>query len=498
MKKSLLTFLFVILSYIGFSQIQTLSEKQLTIDVEDAVTIKPYKNNGFILVQKAYNEESKKINIWRFTLYGYDLSEVWTKEISLDRYFYFNKIDFYEGNIFIVFNYSSSGEYSSTTEFAIATIGTDGAVSKKEFELKKTPYRSGFIFIDGAYYFNTTSTKSFKSYENLYKIDASTLVLTQKSMDVPEKTTVTRSFSSGNTIYYRVTSMNFSMGMTSKKPEYDYLYSVVDNEIVEKMPIRLGDETYFDNLSMVSLDSSHNYFLGISKKWIKGNRSDAENYDYNLFLNKVSPDELGVFKNLEKKYMYELASKREIAVKNGGFGSEKKLSDNNYVISSAFRYNNKNFLVFDKYQTKLEHQSQNKYSVTYLFTNSLIWCFDDEGEIEWTKNIEYSIISDNLEPKTKAFPYKNNTIAFIGEFEKEVTLLTLSMDGDVIDGSEQYSTLKVLDMDEDLILKNSITPLDSNKYLVWQKENVTYEQAKLKKKKKIYTIGLNLKVIEIK
>ncbi|HNQ44730.1 MAG TPA: hypothetical protein PKI59_09880, partial [Candidatus Cloacimonadota bacterium] len=47
------------------------------------------------------------------------------------------------------------------------------------------------------------------------------------------------------------------------------------------------------------------------------------------------------------------------------------------------------------------------------------------------KNIDYSIISDNLEPKTKAFPYKNNTIAFIGEFDKEVSLITLSMDGDV-------------------------------------------------------------------
>ena len=99
--------------------------------------------------------------------------------------------------------------------------------------------------------------------------------------------------------------------------------------------------------------------------------------------------------------------------------------------------------------------------------------------------------------KTKAFPYKNNTIAFIGEFEKDVTLITLSMDGDVIDGSEKYKTLQVLDMDEDLIYKNSITPLFGNKYLVWGKENVTEEQAKLKKKKKIYTMGLNLKVIEI-
>ena len=178
-------------------------------------------------------------------------------------------------------------------------------------------------------------------------------------------------------------------------------------------------------------------------------------------------------------------------------GSEKKLTDNNYVISSTFRYNNKNFVVFDKYQTKLEIISQHKYIMNYLFTNSLIWCFDDEGEIEWTKNIDYSIISDNLEPKTKAFPYKNNTIAFIGEFDKEVSLITLSMDGDVLDGSEKYPTLKVLDMDEDLVYKNSITPLFGNKYLVWRKENVTSEEAKMKKKKKIYTIGLNLKVIEI-
>jgi hypothetical protein len=496
MKKRLLTIVFITLSFVSFSQVEVLSEKQLTIDIEDNVTIKPYKNNGFILVQKAFNEESAKINIWRFTLYNYDLSPVWVKEVRLDRGYLYNRMDFYEGNIYLVFNFNSSGQ-SYTSEFAISAINADGGVNTKEFELKKTPYRSGFVFIDGAYFFNTTATKSFKSYENLCKIDVSTMTLTQKAMDVPEKTTVIRSFSSGNTIYYRVTSSNYSMGLSSKKPEYDYLYTVIDNEIVEKMPIKLGEETFFDNLSMISSDSAHQYFLGITKKWIKGNRGDDENYDYNLFINNVSPNELGPFKSLEKKYLYELASKREIKLKNGGFGSEKKLSDNNYIISNVLRYKNKNLVVFDKYQSKLEVQSQNKYTITYLFTNSLIWCFDDEGEIEWTKNIEYNIISDNLEPKTKLFPYKN-ALGFIGEFDKEVTLITLSPDGDVVDGSEKYKTLDVLDLDEDLILKNSITALDNNKYLVWQRENVTYEQAKLKKKKKIYTIGLNLKVIGVK
>jgi hypothetical protein len=328
-------------------------------------------------------------------------------------------------------------------------------------------------------------------------IDLETMNLSQKPMEVPENCHVIRSFFAGNTNFYRVSTIDKSIYGSNKKPEYDCLYSVTGNEIVGKLPLKLGTETNFDNLSMVSTDSTHNYFLGISKKWIKGDRDNNENYDYNLFLNKVTPTELEPFRNLDKKYLYELASKTEIAVKNGGFGSEKKLTDNNYVISSAFRYNNKNFVVFDKYQTKMELITNSKYIMNYLFTNSLIWCFDDEGEIEWTKNIDYSIISDNLEPKTKAFPYKNNTIAFIGEFEKGVSLITLSLDGDVLDGSEKYPTLKVLDMDEDLVYKNSITPLFGNKYLVWSKENVTSEEAKMKKKKKIYTIGLNLKVIEI-
>jgi len=499
MKKLLLTIAFLTLSSIAFPQIQTLGESQVKIDVEDQVTIRPYENKGFILVQKAFDEKAKKKITWRFTLYNYDLSEEWVKNVVLEEGYYYGKMDYYNGNIMILFWYSDNeGGYSNSTTFTIATINSDGAVSQKEFVLKKTPYTTGLHLIDGTYYFNITTRKSLtKISENLCTIDLATMSLSQKPMEVPEKCHVTRSFLAGNSVYYRVSTIDNTLGVSVKKPEYDYLYCVTDNEIVGKLPLKLGTETLFDNLSMVSTDSTHNYFLGISKKWLKGDRYNNENYDYNLFLNKVTPTELEPFRSLDKKYLYELASKTEIAVKNGGFGSEKKLTDNNYVISSSFRYNNKNFVVFDKYQTKLEIISQHKYIMNYLFTNSLIWCFDDEGEIEWTKNIDYSIISDNLEPKTKAFPYKDNTIAFIGEFDKEVSLITLSMDGDVLDGSEKYPTLKVLDMDEDLVYKNSITPLFGNKYLVWRKENVTSEEAKMKKKKKIYTIGLNLKVIEI-
>jgi hypothetical protein len=499
MKKLLLTIAFLFLCSIAFPQIQILGESQVKIDIEDQVTIRPYENKGFILVQKAFDEKAKKEITWRFTLYNYDLSEEWAKSVVLKEGYYYGKMDYYNGNIMILFWYSDNGGgYSSSTTFTIANINSDGAVSKKEFELKKTPYTTSLHLVDGSYYFNTTTRKSLtKISENMCAIDLETMNLSQKPMEVPENCHVIRSFFAGNTNFYRVSTIDKSIYGSNKKPEYDCLYSVTGNEIVGKLPLKLGTETNFDNLSMVSTDSTHNYFLGISKKWIKGDRDNNENYDYNLFLNKVTPTELEPFRNLDKKYLYELASKTEIAVKNGGFGSEKKLTDNNYVISSAFRYNNKNFVVFDKYQTKMELITNSKYIMNYLFTNSLIWCFDDEGEIEWTKNIDYSIISDNLEPKTKAFPYKNNTIAFIGEFEKGVSLITLSLDGDVLDGSEKYPTLKVLDMDEDLVYKNSITPLFGNKYLVWSKENVTSEEAKMKKKKKIYTIGLNLKVIEI-
>lgn len=498
MKKLLFVLLFFSIPTVTFSQVHPLSEKQILIDVEDHVTIKPFENKGFILVQKAFNEKSKKENIWRFSLYDLELSVAWAKETILDKYYNYSKMDFYAGSAYILFTYDNGNGYNSTTKFTIVTINPEGALSSKEFELKKTPLRTSLILIDDAYYFNATTTKGFKGFENLCKIDLSTMTFSQKPIDVPEKCSVTRSFSVGNSIYYRVSKMALVIGGDDrKKPEYDFLYRVVDNEIVDKIPIKIGSETLFDNLNLVSTDSAHSYFLGISKKWLKGDRFNDENYDYNLFLNKLSGNELEPFRNLDKKYLYELASKTEIAVKNGGFGSEKKLSDNNYIISSNFRYKNKNFVVFDKYQSKVELLNRNRYRITYLFTNSLIWCFDDEGEIEWTKNIEYNIISDNLEPKTKAFAYKNNTIGFIGQFDDEVKLVTLSMDGDVIEGTDKYNTLKVLDMDEDLVYKNSITPLFGNKYLVWSKVNETFDEEKLKKKKKIYTIGLNLKIVEI-
>ena len=273
MKKLLLIVAIFVTGSVAFSQVQTIGETQVKIDVEDQVTIKPYENKGFILVQKAFNEKSKKEIIWRFTLYNYDLSEEWTKNIVLENGYYYGKMDFYNGNIMIVFWYSDNGGgYSSSTTFTIATINSDGAVAKKEFELKKTPYTTGLHLIDGVYYFNTTSVKSYtKVSENLCTIDLSTMSLSQKPMDVPEKCHVSRSFFVGNTNYYRVSTIDNTIGGTSnRKPEYDYLYSVIDNEIVEKMPIKLGTETTFDNLSMISTDSTHNYFLGISKKMDKG------------------------------------------------------------------------------------------------------------------------------------------------------------------------------------------------------------------------------------
>jgi len=147
MKKLLLTIAFLTLSSIAFPQIQTLGESQVKIDVEDQVTIRPYENKGFILVQKAFDEKAKKKITWRFTLYNYDLSEEWTKNVVLEEGYYYGKMDYYNGNIMILFWYSDNeGGYSNSTTFTIATINSDGAVSQKEFVLKSATKKYTLFF----------------------------------------------------------------------------------------------------------------------------------------------------------------------------------------------------------------------------------------------------------------------------------------------------------------------------------------------------------------
>jgi hypothetical protein len=169
-------------------------------------------------------------------------------------------------------------------------------------------------------------------------------------------------------------------------------------------------------------------------------------------------------------------------------------------------------VVFDKYQKVYSKHSTYSYKTktdqivyvfeAYYYTNTILWCFNDDGEIEWTKNFGYDIVSPYYHEKTCARPCKDNTIALIGHFDNELSYKTISLDGEVIEGTENQNVMnkgKFVDVKQ---FNNSITHLYDNTYLVWGNDDDNKSSAggkdsdKEKKKKNKKTVNMMFKIVE--
>lgn len=481
--------LFALCSF-SYGQVNIQKETQLAVDEDADISIHSMGDKGFLMVQEFESEESSRDKTWRFTQFTMDLSQQWTKDITLEKSCRLTAMNIDQGTVDLIYMVKNNASLG-TQDMTIATISPEGEAKTKDFVLKNASEIGGFTFIDGLGYFSATKDKSgilsSEGQEVAYIVDFKNLNIAKKEFVFPSSSEIKNVFSDGKIIY-------FYFNWNQNELERDTIISMENGELAYRIPVKLAKETTIDNLDLVRTDSNHGFFIGETKKWISGSRNISENFDYHFFIAKISKDSVAPIKSVEKKYTEEFERAREIDVIHL---AGVKLTDDQYKISSSFRINDKNFVVFDKYQTQKSSAKKDERPDAYFYTNSIVWCFDDDGNIEWSHNFEYEIITPFGNPVTSARPNSDNTLSIIGQFEEEVSAITLTLDGSVVGNFDPFKISKEIDMDE-YVVKSNITRLNDQKYVVWGYENETYEQAQKRLKKKDFNRKLNLKIAEIK
>jgi hypothetical protein len=481
--------LFALCSF-SYGQVNILKEKQLLVDEDAQITLHAMGDKGFLLVQEFENEESSRDKTWRFTQFTLDLSQQWTKDITLEKSCRLTALNIDQGTVDLIYMVKNNASLG-TQDMTIATISTEGEAKTKDFVLKNASRIGGCSFIDGLGYFSATKGNSGilpgDVQDVAYIIDFKNLSIAKKEYAFPNSSEIKNVYSDGKTLY-------FYFNWSQNDLERDTIISIENGELAYRIPVKLDKETTIDHMDLIHTDSTHGFFIGETKKWVSGSRKFSESYDYQIFIAKISKDSFAPINNVEKKYTEEFERMRDLYVIHGG---GTKLTDSQYKISSSFRIKDKNYVVFDKYQTKKTSTRKDEAPEAYFYTNSVVWCFDDEGAIEWSHNIDYEIISPFGNAVTSAKPNANNTLSVFGQFEDEVSGITLTLDGSVTGNSDPFKISEEIDMEE-YVVKSNITRLNDQKCVVWGLENETYEQAQKRLKKKDFNRKLNLKIAEMK
>jgi hypothetical protein len=526
MKKFIAIFVILAMCSISFAQLQVVNQKQITINKGDEISVMELGQKGFVVFTKSNNEDSKKLKDWTFTLYSPDIEAVWEKKLTLDKFQELLTMDSYNGDINIVYY---DGIISQVEIITLVKISAEGEISKKEINLKNKIGIEGAHFINGNCYLISYFLKYKQSalartclnclivpifmgitqptvISEVQKADFSSLTLTSNKIQMPEYGAVTNHTSDGKNIYLRVKS-------SKKKFPYDAIYNIEDGVVMEKTPIKKVDNTEIEYMNVIIPDSAHKFVLGLSKKEVLGARKKDDKTFYQYYITNLEKDDIQTINKVDKDISNELFKDRNVSIKNKFFGTNYLVRGSGDIMSSCFRFNGKNFVVFDKYQKIYsEHTNCNgktcyTYYVfeSYYYTNTIVWCFNDEGDVEWSKNFEYDIVSPYYHAKTCARPYKDNTIALIGHFDNELSYKTLSMDGDVVEGTEKQKVSNKSKFSDLTQFNNSITHLYENTYLVWgndddNKSGDDNEKSKARKKedKKKKTLNLIFKIIEFK
>lgn len=485
--------LFALCSF-SYGQVIIQKEEQLLVDEEAEVMLYSLGNQGFFVKQEFESEKSSRDITWRFTKYDLDLSQQWVKDITLEKSCRLSAVNNDHGTIDLVFNVKNSSHFN-TQELTIATISPEGVVNMKDFVLKNASTILGYAFVDGNCYFSASKSTSGIVSDNAqdlaYLIDFDKMSITKKEYNFPSSAEINNLFSDGETVY-------FYASCNQDQVQRDTIFSIVHGELAHKIPVKLGEETAIDNMRLIKIDSNHSFLMGETKKWISGSRKFSDSYDYQYFIAKIDKNSISPIKTIEKKYASEFDLKREVHIRHGRGGNlNNKLMSDNYIIGNSFRIGDKNLVVFDKYQSSKASVKKDREPENYFYKNSIVWCLNDQAEIVWSRNLEYEIISPYRNPVTGSRANANNSITLFGQFEDEFSTITLAHDGLIVGSPEPFKVNSEIDMD-DYSIKNSITPLTGNKFVIWGLENETYEQAQKRLKKKDFNRKLNLKIAEIK
>jgi len=505
MKKLILFFVLTLVFVGANAQLSVINQTQIALNKDDEISLMELGKKGFVVIKNTKSEESRKLRTWTFTLYSPQLEVVWTKSMDFERELTILASNTFQDDLNIVYFLDNSGsgqiyDGQKVGDLTVMKITADGEVTKKDIEFKDKIrlYRGNFV--QGAYYFDA----SIKKEDVIMKIDFSTLILSSNKFNLPEKTDVFDRTNDGKNMYFRVSS-------TKKKIIFDQLYTIEDGVVMEKTPLKRGVDEEFVFMKILKPDSAHRFMFRLTNREIQAERKRDDKIVYSYSLTNLEKEDIQTVNRIDQKVSDELFIDRKIILKNKFFSTQYVIRGSGDITSSCFRVKDNNFVVFDKYQKVYSvhtyYDSNSKSTRTeyvfeaYYYTNTIVWCFNDDGEIEWTKNFEYDIVSPYFHEKTCARPYKNNTIALIGHFDNELSYKTISMDGEVIEGTENQKVLNKNKFNEIKEFNNSITHLYDNTYLVWGNDNdnksgMGENEKEIKKQKKQKFVNLQFKIVE--
>ncbi len=472
--KKLLVMLVITMAFSGaFAQLQVVKQKQIAIekrsnilggeqDEGSAETLKNVYNlgeNGFIFVNESQSKEKKSNSTWTFTSYNLQLDVLWSKEIELDQLMKVSMSTF-EGGINIIATDFSYGIRPKADKFHLIKITHDGIISEKTIDLDKEVVLYGKTFVQDACYYAVQRKKD----DAILKFDFSTLSMSQNLINTPESTVIIDQNSDGKNIYYRVRSLKKSL-------DYDAIYTIEDGVATDKMVLERTNDNDIERLQIIQSDSLHKFVL-MSKMDAyydfsnMGNDVDKQYYIANL-------NGLGAksFHMVDKVTSNILTQNSTLQIKNktlaNSFTGKYKLRDSRYLISNCIRIKDKNILVFEKSQ-EIFYETYGAYAdAGYLITNIIVWCINDEGVLEWSKNFECENVSPFMEPKISAVKYDDNSFALAGFFDEKLSIKILSTNGELIENtSTKKSTNNASVVQTDYTGYNFVN-LHNDTFLMW-------------------------------
>jgi hypothetical protein len=490
-----------------FAQLQVLSQKQITRKKGDEFSVLKLGKKGFVLIQKTKSEEQRKFNTWSFTLYNLQLEEVWNKKTDVENDFIELAKEAYDGKICLILYNPCIGAYYSgeAKDLTLITINSESEISRKDIELSNKTRLYPGNFIGEAYYCHVADEK--KDYDEIYKIDFASMSCSSNIFDLPYNTDVFERTTDGKKIYFRIKS-------TKKSLNFDALYIIENGAVIEKIPMRKQGNDEIDSLKIIMPDTAHRFVFGLNIHKVIGEREKDDLIDYEYSLSNMKEDDIQTINKVNHDISYQLYTTRDPSVTNKAiydlFNNDVFFPVGNYtLISDCIRHNGKNFVVIDKCQSLWERHFRNvthgsiiqqefqSELIGYLFTNTVVWCFNDDGVVEWMQNFDYAIVSPKMKAITSAVPYDENRIAIIGLFGYDITCKKISMDGKVERNDEKLPLqyLSKFNNNKFDLLNNSLIRLFDHYYLVWGTDEELTTEAQTNSKK---DLKLFFQIVELK
>jgi hypothetical protein len=446
--KKLLAMLVILMAFSGaFAQLQVVKQKQITVETRWKFLENKHVYNlgekGFIFVNEFESKNKSSDYTWKFTLYNNEAETVWTKEIDLNENLTV-RISPFEGGLCAITSNMKGSIGNKSDEFIMLKISMDGAIEKKLIQLDESVQIGEIIFINDACYVNAT----FKKDDAILKFDFSTFTMSKNLIKIPENTVIIDQNSDGKNIYYRVRSLK-------KNIDYDAIYTIEDGVVTDKVVLERTNYNDIQLIKIVKSDSLHKFALmcKMDARFGNGSYYSGDEVEMQYYISSINGLSAKSFHPVDKATSDLLTKNSTLKIKNkalaNSFTGKYKLNNSHYLISNCIRIKDKNILVFEKNQQIYFETSGAYADAGYLITNVIVWCINDEGILEWSKNFECENVSPFMEPKISAVKYDDNSIALAGFFDEKLSIKIFSTSGELLENTtaKKNTTANVVQTD---------------------------------------------------